>query len=310
MSTSIKRISTLTKRGLTLALATLAAAGASGAIASAANASVIVDHVWCVEETDEVGSDDVYTVTFRGYTSGAFDDNTWSKGPGNFWDDFDTGDEWSQDIFIAKSRPDAVYVVMLVEYDAAGRDIEGANLDLLRSQLDLTWKAQMLAQLKGGPGPATEAQKAAAGAAIANAMNGWASKLTDFPFGNDEIIEYPKRINVTAGTTRSGSRSAERKGRGPRLPSRGPSHTSRTTRKLRWEPSSDHPNHCGGTPEPLAFKADRSNPVAQRAEANNDKEVDGHDLNSPFRPAPRGRRCAHSSRGAHALARAAGLDLR
>jgi hypothetical protein len=187
------------KRSLALALATLAAVGASGAISSAANASVVVDHVWCQEETDEAGSDDVYTVTFRAYTTGAFEDNTAVQGPGNFWDDFDTGEDWSQDISIAKSRPDAVYVVMLVEEDN-NRDIQGGNLDLLRSQLDLVWKAQMLAALKGGPGPATETQRVAAGAAIAGAMNGWGSKLTDFPFGNDEILDYPKRIKVTTGS--------------------------------------------------------------------------------------------------------------
>jgi hypothetical protein len=183
-----------------LALATLAAIAGSGAITSAANAAVYVDHMWCVDETDSSwpGSDDIYAVTFRGYTSGGFEDNTWSKGPGNFWDDFDTGEDWSQDIFIAKSRPDAVYVVMLVEEDG-DRDIEGASLDLLRQQLDLTWKAQMLAQLKGGPGPATETQRAAAAAAIAGAMKGWADKLTSFPYGNDDIIDNPKRIKVTAG---------------------------------------------------------------------------------------------------------------
>lgn len=160
---------------------------------------LLVDHVWCKEETDELGSDDVYMVVFRGNTTAPFDSNVAVWGPGDFWDDFDTDDDWSQDIAIAKWRKDAVYLVMLVEEDN-NRDISGqAVLGAWKAQTTLAWKAQMLTLLGGGPGPATEAQKQTAATAIRSALQGLSSIYMELPKGNDDLIGAPKRVKIAPG---------------------------------------------------------------------------------------------------------------
>ncbi len=161
-------------------------------------ASLLVDAIRCVTETDEIGSDDVYLVTFRGNTKAPFDSNVGVHGPGSLWTDFDSGDLEPVDVTIANFRSDAVYVVMLVERDNA-KDIDDAHLSQLRSQCDLVWKAQMFSLLGGGSGPATEAQRAAAAQKIADALLGWGTIFTSFPIGNDEIIDTPKRIVIKPG---------------------------------------------------------------------------------------------------------------
>jgi hypothetical protein len=85
---------------------------------------------------------------------------------------------------------------MLVEQDNA-TDISGAEvISAWRAQLALVWQAQMFALLAGGAGPATEAQRAAAGQAMVNAMQGLASLYMEFPKGNDDLIDAPKRVKV------------------------------------------------------------------------------------------------------------------
>jgi len=159
-------------------------------------ASLIVDHIYCLEETDEFGSDDLYMVVFRGNTIAPFDSNVAVYGPGNFWDDFDTGEDWAQDIPIAKYRTDAVYVVMVVEKDN-DRDVNGPQVvGAYKAATSLTWKAQMLSLLGGGSGPATESQRATAANAIINTLQGLSSVYMEFPKGNDEIIGKPQRIKV------------------------------------------------------------------------------------------------------------------
>ena len=141
----------------------------------------------------------VYMVVFRGHTTAPFASNVASWGPGEFWDDFDTGEDWSQDIAIAKWRKDAVYVVMLVEEDN-NKDISGAAvLGAWKAQTALTWKAQMLTLLGGGPGPATEAQKQVAADAIKSVMQGLSSLYMEFPKGNDDIVGAPKRLKISPG---------------------------------------------------------------------------------------------------------------
>jgi len=162
-------------------------------------ASLVVDAIRCITETDEIGSDDVYLVTFRGNTTAPFNSNVGVRGPGSLWTDFDSGDLEPADVTIAMFRSDAVYVVMLVEQDN-GTDISGADVvGAFKSQCDLTWKAQMLSLLGGGPGPATEPQRAAAAQSIANTMLGLTSIYTNFPFGNDDVIDVPKRVAISPG---------------------------------------------------------------------------------------------------------------
>jgi len=162
-------------------------------------ASLKVDALRCVTETDEVGSDDVYIVTFRGNTTAPFGSNVGVHGPGTLWTGFDSGDLETTDVTIADFRLDAVYVVMLVERDDS-RDISGDDvLGAWRSQCDLTWKAQMLSLLGGGPGPASEAMRAVAAQSIVNTMLGLSSIYMNFPKGNDDLIDVPKRIRITPG---------------------------------------------------------------------------------------------------------------
>ncbi|MBI5903803.1 MAG: hypothetical protein HZB84_10025 [Deltaproteobacteria bacterium] len=157
---------------------------------------IFVDHVWCKEETDEIGSDDVYIVVFRGNTTPPFSSNVAVHGPGDFWDDFDSGDEWSQDIPVAKFYPSSVYVVMLVEEDV-NRDISGSDvIGAWKSQTDLTWKSIMLSM---GGGSLTAGQKASAAQGIANTMMGLSSIYMEFPKGNDDIIGAPKQIVIQEG---------------------------------------------------------------------------------------------------------------
>ena len=87
-------------------------------------ASLVVDAIRCVTETDEHGSDDVYIITFRRNTTAPFNSNVGVHGPGTLWTDFDSGNVELTDVTIATFRPDAVYVVMLVERDN-DRDISG-----------------------------------------------------------------------------------------------------------------------------------------------------------------------------------------
>ena len=52
--------------------------------------SLVIDAVRCREETDEIGSDDVYVVVFRGDPKAPFGSNVGVHGPGSVWSDFDT----------------------------------------------------------------------------------------------------------------------------------------------------------------------------------------------------------------------------
>lgn len=76
---------------------------------------LIVDHVCCKEETDKWGLDDIYILAFQGNTITTFNTNIGLHGPGDFWNAFDSNDDWSQDIPIAKFIPSSVYVV---QYDS------------------------------------------------------------------------------------------------------------------------------------------------------------------------------------------------
>jgi len=162
-------------------------------------ASLKVDALRCITETDEVGSDDVYVITFRGNTTAPFASNVGVRGPGTLWTDFDSGNLESTDVTIATFRADAVYVVMLVERDN-DRDISGDEvIGAWRSQLDAAWKLTMFSLLGANPAPASESQRAVAAQTIVNAMLGLASIYMEFPKGNDDVIDVPKRVRIAPG---------------------------------------------------------------------------------------------------------------
>jgi len=77
---------------------------------------------------------------FRGRTILPFNTGTASKGPGNFWTDFDDGELWNQDILMVQFFPDAVYAVAVVERDAA-KDV---LLEIERNHDRLTAVLQLL----------------------------------------------------------------------------------------------------------------------------------------------------------------------
>src|SRR5687767_6082495 len=105
--------------------------------------TIFVDQMLCKESAD--AADDIYMIVFRGNTTPPFNSNVAVKGPGTFWDDFDAGEVWNQNITVAMYRPDAVYVVMLIEQDSK-KDIDDTALGLWKSMTDLAWKAVMLSQ--------------------------------------------------------------------------------------------------------------------------------------------------------------------
>jgi hypothetical protein len=161
--------------------------------------SLLVDKIKCVEESDEVGADDIYLVVFRGNTSAPFNSNVASIGPGSAWDDFDTGETHHADVTIAKTFPDAVYAVMMVEKDN-GKDISGDEvLSVWKAQTDLTWKSTMLSFVNAGQSTSSANAKAAGFNAVKNTMMGLASIYMEFPKGNDDVIRVKRVTIVTPG---------------------------------------------------------------------------------------------------------------
>lgn len=162
-------------------------------------AQLTVDQIWCDEETDEVGSDSVYFVVFRGNTTGDFNSNVGVHGPGLHWDDFDTGEATGHDKAIAQYFPESVYVVTLIEKDH-GRDIAGpAVIGAWKAQTGITWKSIMVSLTLSSPGPLSAQQKAGAAQGIRSAMLGLSSIYNEFPFGDDDMISQPKQIVIAPG---------------------------------------------------------------------------------------------------------------
>lgn len=149
---------------------------------------LIVDHMWCREETDEVGSDDVYMVVFHGRNTAPFNTRVDSVGPGNFWDDFDSGDDWSQDIVVSTHHPDSTYVIALVEKDD-GKDITGGILHALKTTLNVVWKVAA----------ASNPSKEARANAVVSAIQGFLAQYTEFPYGNDDLINVVKVLQIAPG---------------------------------------------------------------------------------------------------------------
>src|SRR5262245_61396284 len=112
--------------------------------------SLVVDKIKCVEESDEVGSDDIYLIVFIGRTVPPFGSAIGVVGAGSAWSDFDTGETHGADVDTnAFTASDAVYAVMMVEKDSS-RDISGnAVVGAWKTQTDGIWKATMFGFLTG-----------------------------------------------------------------------------------------------------------------------------------------------------------------
>src|SRR5688572_20129238 len=89
---------------------------------------VVVDWLFCIEETDELGDDDVYLMLFRGQipASGGIESSTefTVTGPSTFWDDMSTFDLRKKDVEVAAFDSQSVYVAQLIERDNS-RDVKG-----------------------------------------------------------------------------------------------------------------------------------------------------------------------------------------
>jgi hypothetical protein len=158
--------------------------------------SLVVDRIKAVEESDESGSDDIYLIVFQGRTVAPFESGLNSIGPGNFWDDFDTGEAENTDHRVASTNSDAVYAVMMVEKDSS-KDIAGdAVVGAWRAQTNLIWKSIMLGMVAGGIATGTEAAKNTGFVGIVNALNGLASLYMEFPKGDDDVIDI-ERVTIS-----------------------------------------------------------------------------------------------------------------
>jgi hypothetical protein len=159
-----------------------------------ATQSVYVDAIRCVSSEDS--SDDIYLVMFRGRTVLPFNTGVASKGPGNFWTNFDDGDLWNQDILMVQFFPDAVYAVAVVEQDA-GKDVAGGTLSGVASLLDGKWKSELALQAAAGHPPASEVARAAAFDVIKTSLDG-AIRLP-WPIADDDLIGGVQRLIIAPG---------------------------------------------------------------------------------------------------------------
>jgi hypothetical protein len=158
--------------------------------------SLVVDRIKAVEESDESGSDDIYLIVFHGRTVPPFKSGLNSIGPGNFWDDFDTGEAENSDHRVATTSSDGVYAVMMVEEDSS-KDITGAEvIGAWRAQTALIWRSIMLSMVAQGIPTGTETAKSAGFAGIRDALNGLASIFMEFPKGDDDVIDV-ERVTIT-----------------------------------------------------------------------------------------------------------------
>lgn len=159
--------------------------------------TLIVDKIRCVEESDEVGDDDVYLIMFIGRTVAPFRSALGSIGPGSAWSGFATGETHNTDVSSGLfTAADSVYVVMMVEKDH-GKDITGdAVLGAWRAQTDLIWKSIMLGMVAGGINPGTESAKQSGFTGMRSALNGLASLYMEFPKGDDDVLDV-KRVTIT-----------------------------------------------------------------------------------------------------------------
>lgn len=158
--------------------------------------SLVVDRIHAIEESDESGSDDIYLIVFQGRTVPPFASGLNSVGPGNFWDDFDSGEKENTDHRVASTNADAVYAVMMVEKDSS-KDISGTDVvSAWQAATALTWKTTMGAAIAGGMSPGSAAVKQEGFEKIKKTLNGLSSVYMAFPYGDDDVIDV-KRVTIT-----------------------------------------------------------------------------------------------------------------
>lgn len=94
--------------------------------------------LWCSEETDEVGFDDIYLVVFVGRPSAP--SFVVCPGPGDYWDSMETGDKRNWWIKIYENyNPENLHLVALMEKDS-GKDIAGLNAKLVEARMVKLYK--------------------------------------------------------------------------------------------------------------------------------------------------------------------------
>jgi len=165
--------------------------------------SLVVDKIKSVEESDEVGADDIYLIVFEGRTVPPFDAVLNSVGPGTAWSDFDTGETHNADVRIGSTNGDSLYAVMMVEKDR-GKDVTGAAVvGAWRSATDLAWKTHMGSLLVGGLPTNTERAKIAGFGAIKNTLYGLSSVYMEFPKGDDDVLDVQRVIITTPGQSQT-----------------------------------------------------------------------------------------------------------
>jgi hypothetical protein len=94
----------------------------------------------CIEETDEIGRDDIYLVLLIGRRSSPKKEaEVRVVGPGGVWSNLETGDPpRNTDVPLDSNyQPNDFYMVAMVEQDA-GSDVSASKLDM---QFEPLWKA-------------------------------------------------------------------------------------------------------------------------------------------------------------------------
>lgn len=159
--------------------------------------NVIVDEMRCLVETDEVGSDDVYLMTFRGRIplrgSIATDTEFTVHGGIDYWVDFDSGEKGRRGVVLAAYDPASLYIVQLVEKDD-GRDVAGNVRELYKATLELAWTAA----LARTTGHSASDRVAVLVSSITSAVRGLNSIHMELPKGNDDEIGGPRRLILPA----------------------------------------------------------------------------------------------------------------
>jgi hypothetical protein len=159
--------------------------------------SLVVDRIACVEESDEVGSDDIYLIVFQGRTVAPFASGLNVVGPGNFWDDFDSTEKENTVHRIASTNSDAVYAVMMVEKDNS-KDIAGEIVGTWQAVTAGTWKGTLLTAIAGGMSPGSVAAKNEGFAEIKKSLNSLASLyMAPIPFFGDDDVIGVQRVTIT-----------------------------------------------------------------------------------------------------------------
>lgn len=98
-----------------------------------------VGRITCIEESDEIGSDDIYLAVFIARENQRTGLNV--VGPGPAWRNFDTGESRGQDILLdGKADFGTTYFVAMIECDNA-KDLTGSSRNKLRNSLKANYSS-------------------------------------------------------------------------------------------------------------------------------------------------------------------------